>query len=109
MEFNEYQKESKKTAQYRDNMPHLAYIALGLAGEAGEVVEKTKKVMRNDDGNISAEKRDDFKKELGDVLWYLSQFATELDISFDDVAKANIKKLSSRMDRGVIRSEGDNR
>jgi NTP pyrophosphatase (non-canonical NTP hydrolase) len=82
---------------------------MGLAGETGEAVDKIKKIFRNDNGIVSAEKKEEIKKELGDVLWYLSQIARELDIAFADVAKANIAKLADRAARGVIKSEGDNR
>ena len=109
MEFDSYQKESKETAQYQAGIPPLAYVALGLAGETGEVVEKIKKVLRNDGGTISFEKRTDLSNELGDVLWYLAQIATEIDVSLEDIAQQNLDKLLSRLDRGVIRSEGDTR
>lgn len=110
MQLNEYQKETSKTAQFDEGLVHpIAYVTLGLVGEAGEVAEKIKKVFRNDNGDISDEKREDLKKELGDVLWYLAQLSKLLDITLDEVAEANLKKLRSRLDRGVIKSEGDNR
>lgn len=109
MNFEEYQKESKKTAEYPECCSDLVYISLGLAGEAGEVVEKVKKVLRNHEGEMSEENKESLKYELGDVLWYVSQFATNLGFSLEDVANSNLKKLSSRQDRGVIKSEGDNR
>ena len=85
------------------------YSCMGLAGETGELIEKIKKVMRNDNGQISDEKRELIKLEIGDVLWYLSQVARFCDIAFDDAAKANVEKLADRRARGVIRSEGDAR
>jgi NTP pyrophosphatase (non-canonical NTP hydrolase) len=111
MTFDEYMAQASKTAQYdRDDLEyHLMYLCMGLAGEGGEVIEKIKKIVRNDKGAVSQEKRDDLKKELGDVLWYLSQMARELNLSFDEVAEANIKKLADRAQRGVIKSEGDTR
>lgn len=110
MDLNEYQKEASKTAGFENlKIDPIIYLALGLAGESGEVVEKLKKIIRNDGGEISNEKREDLVKEIGDVLWYLSQMAGVLGVPFEEVAKANIEKLASRQKRGVICSEGDNR
>lgn len=110
MQLNEYQEKASETAQFDERPVHpIAYVTLGLAGETGEVVEKVKKLFRNDKGNVSEEKREDLKKELGDVLWYLSQLAHLLGIPLEDVAQANINKLRSRAERGVIKSEGDDR
>ena len=111
MEFNEYQKLASRTAVFSGKQAEfpLAYVALGLAGESGELIEKIKKVLRNHDGIVSEEKREAIKLEIGDCLWYLSQIARMCDISFDDAAKANVAKLSDRAERGVIKSEGDAR
>ncbi len=110
MDFNEYQKLASRTATFDDNkLDPLVYLTLGLAGESGEVVEKIKKVYRNDRGKLSAEKKEDLKRELGDVLWYLSQMSRVLGMEFENVAKANVEKLEDRSKRGVICSEGDNR
>jgi len=103
MRFNEYQEEAKKTAIYPEQYK-VVYPALGLAGEAGEVAEKVKKHIR--DGVLNVE---DLKKELGDVLWYVSALAADLDLDLDDVAAANLEKLRSRRARGVIVGSGDNR
>ena len=110
MEINEYQKIASSTAIFEhDNVDELIYTALGLAGETGEVVEKIKKIYRNDHGNISEEKREDLKKELGDILWYLSQMARVLDIELSEVAEKNIEKIKDREKRNVLASEGDDR
>ncbi len=109
MDFSTYQKESRATVQYPDAGHNIVYPTLGLAGEAGEVAEKVKKIIRNDGGVVSDEKRAALVKELGDVLWYVAQLATELGVTLDDVARGNLDKLFSRKERGVIRSEGDNR
>lgn len=111
MEFTEYQTLSAKTAQFsqQDSTYKLMYLSMGLAGETGEVIEKVKKVIRNDGGAVSEEKRSALTLELGDVLWYLSQLAHELGVPFEDVAQGNLSKLADRAKRGVITSEGDNR
>jgi NTP pyrophosphatase (non-canonical NTP hydrolase) len=109
MTFEEYQKISRKTALYPDLGKNFIYPTLGLAGESGEVAEKIKKILRDDNGIILEEKREDLKKELGDVLWYLSQISTELGLSFEDVARFNIEKLQSRAQRNMIHGSGDNR
>ena len=109
MNFEEYQKESRKTAIYPEAGNNWIYPLLGLAGEAGEISDKMKKVIRDDNNVISEEKREEVKKEIGDVLWYVSQLASELNLSLDDIAKANIEKLMSRMERGKLSGSGDNR
>jgi NTP pyrophosphatase (non-canonical NTP hydrolase) len=109
MTFEEYQKKSRKTARYPSAGSNFVYPTLGLAGEAGEVAEKIKKVIRDDGGEMTAERKKELEKELGDVLWYLSQIATELGLSLDEVAEKNIEKLYSRLERGQIKGSGDNR
>ncbi len=85
------------------------FPVLGLVGEAGEVAEKIKKVLRDNEGKIEEEQKKEIKKELGDVLWYLSQLATELGLSLTDIAAYNIEKIKSRRERGVANGKGDNR
>ncbi|MFZ1926751.1 MAG: nucleoside triphosphate pyrophosphohydrolase family protein [Solirubrobacteraceae bacterium] len=108
MDLSEYQRESRRTAEY-PREAWLAYPALGLAGEAGEVAEHAKKAIRDDAGKVSDERRAAMSKELGDVLWYVAQLASELDISLDDIAKQNLEKLFSRQERGVLSGSGDDR
>lgn len=109
MDFKDYQKKSRKTALYPDVGSNFIYPTLGLTGEAGEVSDKIKKVLRDDGGEVSSEKREEIKKELGDVLWYVSQVATELNLELDNIAELNIKKLYSRLDRGKLGGSGDDR
>ena len=110
MNFDEYQKRASETAGYPEPGGHgFIYPTLGLAGEAGEVAEKIKKVIRDEGGVISDAKRLEIQKELGDVLWYVSEIARQLGIKLDDVATQNIEKLASRKARGVISGSGDNR
>ncbi len=108
MDFSEYQRLSRRTAEYpRDAW--LAYPALGLAGEAGEVAEHAKKAIRDDHGQVSDERRAAMAKELGDVLWYVAQLASELKLDLDEIAQANLDKLLSRQQRGVLSGSGDDR
>lgn len=109
MDFLTYQKKSRRTARYPSIGHPVIYPALGLVNEAGEVAGKIKKVFRDKDGQISAETRQAIKSELGDVLWYVAQVCTELDLSLNDVAEHNIAKLADRLKRGKIRGDGDNR
>ncbi|MCX6764812.1 MAG: nucleoside triphosphate pyrophosphohydrolase family protein [Candidatus Nealsonbacteria bacterium] len=109
MDFKEYQKLSRKTAIYPNKDKNFIYPTLGLAGESGEVAEKVKKVIRDNNGVFDEKRKEELKKELGDVLWYLSQIATELNLSLEEVALFNIEKLSSRQERGKISGSGDNR
>jgi NTP pyrophosphatase (non-canonical NTP hydrolase) len=108
MNLNEYQKESSKTrvAKYE---PGYIYTALGLAGEAGEVADKIKKILRDNEAVVSEERRQELKKELGDVLWYVAQLSLDLGFDLDDIAITNLTKLRSRYERGEIKGDGDNR
>ena len=107
MEFNEYQEVARETAIYPSKQG-LIYTALGLTGEAGEVAEKVKKMIR-DDIELDPEYRGKIARELGDVLWYVANLAHEIGVSLDTVAKANLFKLSSRKDRNVLKGDGDER
>ena len=109
MEFNDYQKQSRKTANYPDAGNNFIYPTLGLTGEAGEVSDKIKKIMRDDNMIVSDEKRLAIKKELGDVLWYIANLSTELGFNLDDVAQTNLDKLFKRKDEGKLGGSGDDR
>jgi NTP pyrophosphatase (non-canonical NTP hydrolase) len=109
MDFKKYQKESRKTAEYQGKDKSYVYPLMGLAGETGEVIEKIKHVFRDKNNKFDADSRKEIAKEMGDVLWYLAQLATELGISIDQVAEDNIIKLQSRQKRGKILGRGDNR
>lgn len=111
--FNEYQNISKETAIYpKDKELALAYVALGLNGEAGEVAEIIKKLIRdcenlNEHDMLIA--KDKICKEVGDVLWYLSAICCEFDLTFNEVAQTNINKLQSRKNRNKLKGSGDDR
>ncbi len=108
MDLSDYQRQSRRTAEY-PREAWLAYPALGLAGEAGEVAEHAKKAIRDDAGKVSDERRATMSKELGDVLWYVAQLATELGLDLDEIAGQNLEKLFSRQQRGVLSGSGDDR
>ncbi len=109
MMLSTYQQRSRATAVYPDAGRNLLYPTLGLCGEAGEVAEKIKKMVRDDGGELSMERRAALCKELGDVLWYLAQIATEAKLDLATVAGENLEKLLSRQDRGVLAGSGDDR
>ena len=109
MTFDEYQKRSRETAIYYSKDNNYIYPILGLVGEAGEIAEKIKKVLRDNGGVVDERAKMEIAKELGDVLWYVSQLSTEMGLSLEDIAISNIEKLTSRKERGVIHGDGDNR
>jgi NTP pyrophosphatase (non-canonical NTP hydrolase) len=110
MTFDDYQKQALTTAlSTGDEFKDLLHWVLGINGEAGEVAEKIKKIIRDKNGEISQADKDEMAKEIGDVLWYIAVLAHELGFSFDDVAQQNIDKLQSRKARGVLGGSGDNR
>ncbi|MFZ2390757.1 MAG: nucleoside triphosphate pyrophosphohydrolase family protein [Minisyncoccales bacterium] len=109
MTFQEYQEEARKTAIYPNKDNNFIYPTLGLAGEAGEVAEKIKKVIRDGNGIVSEEKKEEITKELGDVLWYVANLAKELGVTLEDVAQKNLLKLQSRQQRNELHGSGDNR
>jgi NTP pyrophosphatase (non-canonical NTP hydrolase) len=109
MDFSSYQRRSRETACYPQVGSNPIYPTLGLCGEAGEVADKVKKVLRDRQGSFDAAVIDDLRLELGDVLWYLAQLATELGLELQDVAEANLAKLASRAARNVIAGSGDRR
>ena len=108
MQLADYQRRSRATAQY-PREAWLAYPALGLAGEAGEVAEHAKKAIRDDGATITDERRAAMAKELGDVLWYTAQLASELGLELDAIAQENLDKLLSRQRRGALSGSGDER
>ncbi len=109
MDLSEYQSRSRATAVYPRAGDNLLYPTLGLCGEAGEVAEKIKKMVRDDDGVLTDDRRSALAKELGDVLWYLAQLASEADLNLAVIADANLAKLASRQRRNVLQGSGDDR
>lgn len=108
MTFDEYQKIARTTAIYNNDLGAI-YTALGLAGETGEVVEHIKKMVRDNNRLPTPERRADITKELGDVMWYVANLASDLDISLEDVVSTNLAKIKDRAARGVLHGSGDHR
>ena len=96
MNLNDYQYKARKTALYPNVGNNIIYPTLGLAGEAGEVAEKVKKVLRDRNGVFDQGAKTAIMLELGDVLWYIAQLSSEFGYELEEVAKANLDKLSSR-------------
>lgn len=110
MTLEEYQAQALTTRlSTGDNFKDLLHWVLGINGEAGEVAEKVKKIIRDKNSEINAADKEELAKEIGDVLWYLAVLADYLGVSLDVIAEQNLQKLSSRKKRGVLGGSGDNR
>lgn len=111
MSLDHYQNLTSLTAIYPDvnkRTPNgINYTVLGLAGEAGELSNSWKKVIR--DPKDAALHKEHMRYELGDVLWYVARLAAELGMTLNDVAKANLDKLNDRSARGKLMGTGDKR
>lgn len=104
--FKQYQDAARKTA-FCPQEHKITYAAMGIAGEAGELANKVKKIMRGDANR--QELIDGIKAEMGDILWYLANLSDDLGVDLGDVASANITKLQDRMARGTLSGNGDER
>jgi NTP pyrophosphatase (non-canonical NTP hydrolase) len=109
MDLNAYQAAARETALYPDAGSNPIYPTLGLSGEAGEVADKVKKVLRDSHGHFDDEVRAEIALELGDVLWYVAQLASEMGYDLEDVANKNLSKLRDRAARGQLQGSGDHR
>lgn len=110
MTFDEYQKKALTTAAFHpDPLMDKTIWVLGIAGESSEVAEKWKKIVAYREGKITDDDKAELSKELGDIIWYIALLAHTLDLSFEEIANANLKKLADRKKRGVIAGTGDNR
>jgi len=108
-DLDDYQGMAADTAVYPTLGHPIVYPALGLAGEAGEVAEKVKKMCRDDGLELTEERQQALKKELGDVLWYVSEVARQAGLSLSEVATENVRKLTERASKGTLNGSGDNR
>jgi len=109
MNMNDYQQAALRTASPKTKKDEVFHLILGLVGEAGEIAEKAKKVVRDQKSDFATFDTDDLTKELGDVLWYVAVLADHFDIDLQDIADVNIAKLASRQQRGKLSGSGDNR
>jgi len=108
MTLNEYQDAALRTAIYPRERS-IVYPVLGLTGEAGEVADKVKKTIRDNDGQFDAAHRADIARELGDVMWYVAAMARDLGYTLEEVARMNVEKLASRAARNQLHGSGDDR
>ena len=114
MTLNEYQEKTSATVSYETpcnsaGVPSWVYTVLGLNGEAGEVAEVCKKLLRDKQGVIDEEFLTQLNKELGDVLWYVSETAKKFGFTLEEIAQTNVDKIQGREVRGTIHGDGDNR
>lgn len=104
MNFEEYVKECSKDLTYgsakNGNVQELSYIGLGIGGEAGELVDQIKKIVKfapvDNSLSIDDEMRQKLKLELGDVLWYIGQLCRYCDFNLSDILQDNLNKLELR-------------
>lgn len=108
MTFETYEKIASSTRDYGVG-EDVIYPVLGLNGEAGEVAEKVKKVLRDKQGVYSQEDKDEIEKELGDCLWYITAISKDIGSSLSSVAQTNLDKILARRQNGTINGNGDNR
>lgn len=109
MECDDYQRGAMRTARDPEARDEFMHLVLGLVGEAGEIAEKVKKLVRDHDSDLDRLDRDDMAAELGDVLWYTAVLAEFLGLSLDDVAQRNLDKLADRQRRDALGGSGDRR
>ena len=108
MTINEYQEGALRTAIYPESR-RIIYPTLGLTGEAGEVADKVKKVIRDNNDEFTDERKQQIALELGDVMWYAATLAHDLGYSLDEICQMNLNKLASRMQRNKLHGSGDER
>ncbi|MDQ5932640.1 MAG: hypothetical protein QG649_725 [Patescibacteria group bacterium] len=114
MQLSDYSAQAISTDLYNmEGQPIDSHAMLekvfGLVGEAGEVAEKFKKILRDKDGKATDEDKKELMKELGDVLWYINSVGMYLGYTLDEIAQANLDKVLSRRERGMTMGSGDNR
>ena len=109
MIISEYQLKALDTAIYPNKGNNVVYPTLGLVGEAGEIANKVKKIMRDNNGVITDEVKQKLSDELGDVLWYVAALSSELGLNMLTIAMQNLDKLHKRKTEGKLQGSGDNR
>lgn len=106
--FNEYQEKAATTAIYPKELG-LYYTALGLASESGEVASDVSKMIRDDGGVLTQDRREKLKSEISDSLWMVAMVAKELGFTLEEIAQYNLDKLADRKARGVLGGSGSQR
>jgi NTP pyrophosphatase (non-canonical NTP hydrolase) len=109
MDFKDYQNKTHDTYTFGNLLQAYICITHGLPGEVGELMEKLKKVHRDKNGVFEYEDKEEISGEIGDILWYLSEFCTLMGLSLNQIAEGNLKKLEDRQKREVLQGSGDNR
>ena len=108
MDFTKYQETAVETAIYPDTH-RILYPALGMAGEAGEVANKVKKIIRDGTENLPEDWKDQLASEIGDVLWYCAALSNDIGIPLALIAAQNRDKLLARKQKGTLQGSGDTR
>jgi len=108
MDVNVYQDKAVATAIYPETHK-ITYPALGMAGEAGEVANKVKKIIRDGKKSLPDDWQQQLASEIGDVLWYCAALARDLDMSLATIMAANLDKLKARQEQGTLGGSGDKR
>ena len=108
MDVNVYQEKAVATAIYPETHK-ITYPALGMAGEAGEVANKVKKIIRDGKKSLPDDWQQQLASEIGDVLWYCAALARDLDMSLATIMAANLDKLKTRQEQGTLGGSGDKR
>lgn len=116
MDINEYQRQAAKTDTFNDQIPVIDLTTagfiekvLGLTGESGEVADKIKKIIRDKNGQLIEEDKQEIALELGDVLWYVANISRVLGLPLEEIAEKNIDKLTARYKNNTIHGSGDHR
>lgn len=105
---DQYQSASRLTAIYPMRGQNFLYPMIGIVSEVGEIADQVKRIIRDEEGIISEERRLAIEDEIGDVLWYLAQLATEFNLQLSTAADQNLKKLSERQQAGTLRRREQN-
>lgn len=124
VELRDYAAMTRKAALYRAEVDALVrdssdddiarmlrifYATTGLAGEAGEVCNKVKKILRDNRGVLNAETKQKLLGELGGVAWYLVALSEEIGFKIEEVLEYNLSQILDRLERNTIKGEGDDR
>ena len=103
-----YQQVAKSTAIYPREQA-IIYPTLGLTGEAGEVANKVKKIIRDGTNKNNENLVQEISAEIGDCLWYISVLAGDIGVKLSDIANSNLIKLANRKKNNTIHGSGDTR